>query len=132
VQLKGIPDSNYADLFDDAKARAGLDGLVTLNYTDVPDPLEFYTQIAVPNVPENFDGYHNPKVINELDAARASGDIDKRAQLTSEAEQGIAKDVVWIPIVGVNTRLFMNNRITGAPSTFVYLYYPWAAQLGTP
>jgi peptide/nickel transport system substrate-binding protein len=132
VQLRGIPDSDYADLFDDAKARQGLDGLVTLNYTDVPDPLEFYTQIAIPSVPENFDGFHDTKVINALSAARASGNIDKRAQLTSQAEQAIAKDVVWVPIVGVNTRLFMNNKITGAPSTFVYLYYPWAAQLGTP
>jgi hypothetical protein len=25
-------------------------------------------------------------------------------------------------------RLIMNNRVTGAPSTF--LYYPWAADLG--
>jgi peptide/nickel transport system substrate-binding protein len=54
----------------------------------------------------------------------------ERARLTSQAEALITKQVVWLPIVGVNTRLLMNNRITGAPSTFVYLYYPWAAQLG--
>jgi peptide/nickel transport system substrate-binding protein len=130
VTLRAVPDATYANLFDSASARAGLDGLMTLNYTDVPDPLEFYTQISIPNVPENFDGYHDTKVINLLGRARESGNPAERARLTSQAEALITKQVVWLPIVGVNTRLFMNNRITGAPATFVYLYYPWAAQLG--
>lgn len=130
IVLRGIPDSTYANLFDDPKARAGLDGLITLNYTDVPDPLEFYTQIAIPNVPENFDGYDNKQVVNLLAQARESGDPTTRAQLTVQAQTLMTKQVVWIPIVGINTRLFMNNRITGAPSTFDYLYYPWAADLG--
>jgi peptide/nickel transport system substrate-binding protein len=130
IVLRGIPDSTYANLFDDPKARVGLDGLITLNYTDVPDPLEFYTQIAIPNVPENFDGYDDTQVVNLLGQARASGDPTTRAQLTVKAQTLMAKQVIWIPIVGVNTRLFMNNRITGAPSTFDYLYYPWAADLG--
>jgi peptide/nickel transport system substrate-binding protein len=130
IVLRGIPDSTYANLFDDPKARAGLDGLITLNYTDVPDPLEFYTQIAIPNVPENFDGYDDKQVVSLLSQARESGDPTTRAQLTVKAQALMAKQVIWIPIVGVNTRLFMNNRITGAPSTFDYLYYPWAADLG--
>ena len=130
IVLRGIPDSTYANLFDDPKARAGLDGLITLNYTDVPDPLEFYTQIAIPNVPENFDGYNDPQVANLLAQARESGNPTTRAQLTVKAQTLMTKQVIWIPIAGVNTRLFMNNRITGAPSTFVYLYYPWAADLG--
>jgi peptide/nickel transport system substrate-binding protein len=130
IVLRGIPDSTYANLFDDPKARAGLDGLITLNYTDVPDPLEFYTQIAIPNVPENFDGYNDTQVAGLLSQARESGDPATRAELTVKAQALMAKQVIWIPIVGVNTRLFMNNRITGAPSTFVYLYYPWAADLG--
>jgi peptide/nickel transport system substrate-binding protein len=28
--------------------------------------------------------------------------------------------------------LFMNKRITGAPASFCYLYYPWARDLGAP
>lgn len=130
VTLRAIPDSVYTNLFDEASARKGLDGLVSLNYTDVPDPLEFYTQIAIPNVPENFNGYDDKQVVNLLARARESGNPNQRARLTSQAQATITKQVVWIPIVGLDTRLFMNNRITGAPSTFVYLYYPWAAQLG--
>jgi peptide/nickel transport system substrate-binding protein len=130
IKLHAVPDSSYANLFDDPKARAGLDGLVTLNYTDIPDPLEFYTQIVMPGVPENFDNYDNPQVVKLIEQARAAGDPDTRARLTAQAQAIITRDVVWFPIAGVQTRLFMNNKITGAPSSFVYLYYPWAADLG--
>jgi peptide/nickel transport system substrate-binding protein len=33
-------------------------------------------------------------------------------------------------VVDSSTRRFMNKRVTGAPASFVYLYYPWAAELG--
>ena len=36
-----------------------------------------------------------------------------------------------IPLDIYPERLFMNKRITGAPSSFsTFLYYPWAAELG--
>jgi peptide/nickel transport system substrate-binding protein len=27
--------------------------------------------------------------------------------------------------------MYMDDSITGAPASFVYLYYPWAADLGS-
>jgi peptide/nickel transport system substrate-binding protein len=45
--------------------------------------------------------------------------------------QTIAMDELpWIPIVDPAVRLFLNDRVTGVPASFVYLYYPWAADLG--
>jgi peptide/nickel transport system substrate-binding protein len=35
-----------------------------------------------------------------------------------------------VPGLARASRLWMNNRITGAPASFSYVYYPWAASLG--
>jgi hypothetical protein len=34
------------------------------------------------------------------------------------------------PIIRINERVFLNNRLTGAPARFPYQYHPWAASIG--
>lgn len=36
----------------------------------------------------------------------------------------------WVPIADLATRVYLDRSITGVPASFVYLYYPWAADLG--
>lgn len=36
-----------------------------------------------------------------------------------------------VPGVFSSSRLWMNKRLTGAPASFDYVYYPWAALLGS-
>ena len=57
-------------------------------------------------------------------------------QLGKEVINGVrnifVRDLPWIPLVAPSVRVFENNRLTGAPKSFVYLNYPWAADLGAP
>lgn len=48
------------------------------------------------------------------------------AQLQKKA----AEEVLWIPVAEWPTAVFLNKRITGAPTTISYLYHPWAADVG--
>jgi peptide/nickel transport system substrate-binding protein len=34
------------------------------------------------------------------------------------------------PGISHSSRLWMNNKISGAPASFSYVYYPWAASIG--
>ena len=51
-------------------------------------------------------------------------------KLVAEIQTKVMDQTPWIPIVAPAVRLYLNKRVTGVPASFVYLYYPWAADLG--
>lgn len=129
VRLKAFPTSTYTTFFFDQSARNQVDAFFTTNYTDLADPLQMYTGF-VPGHFYNYSGYDNPKVTSAIESALRTEDPAARAKLVIEAQAQITQDLPIIPIVEPANRLFMNNRITGAPASFDYLYYPWAADVG--
>jgi len=130
VTEKSVSAANYINFFTDPKARAGVDGFFTINYPDFADPLALYEPISQPGGFNNYFDYNNPTVTKLLTQARFEPDPNKRAQLTTQAQVQITKDLPWIPLAIPNTTVIMNKRITGAPSSFQYMFGPWAAQLG--
>ena len=46
------------------------------------------------------------------------------------AQKIITDQLVWIPLVAPNTVLVMNKKVTGPPSTFSFMFGPWASYLG--
>ena len=130
VEPEGIPSAQFGAFFSDPEARKGHDAFVTSNYMDVPDPLAFLRTIMGTGGSQNYNDYSNPKVDKLLDQAAAASDEEERAELVNQVQEIAMDDLPWIPIVDPAVRLFMGNRITGVPASFVYLYYPWAADLG--
>lgn len=130
VEPKGVPSAQFGAFFSDPKAREGYGGFVTTNYMDVPDPLVFLRTIVGSGGSQNFSGYENPKIDKLIAQAEATKDEEQRAQLVAQIEALAMTDLPWLPIVDPAVRLFMNDRVTGVPASFVYLYYPWAADLG--
>lgn len=127
---KGVPSAQYGAFFSDAKARKGYGGFMTTNYMDVPDPLSFLRTMAVKGGSQNYNGYDNPQVAQLLGDAAGTLDENKRATLVSQALTIWEQDMPWIPMVAPAVRLYLNNKVSGVPASFCYLYYPWAADLG--
>lgn len=130
IEPTGVPGAQFGAFFSDPKARAGADAFVTTNYMNVADPLIHLASIANPGGVQNYSGFSDPQITDLLAKAKATSDDDARAKLTVQAEALIMDKEPWLPVVDSSTRLFMNKKITGAPASFVYLYYPWAADLG--
>ncbi len=130
VEGEGVPSARFGAFFSDPEAREGHDAFVTYNYMDVPDPLAYFRSIVGTGGSQNYNGYSNDEVDDLLALAAATDDEDERAELVNEAQEIIMADLPWIPIVDPAVRLFLNDRVTGVPASFVYLYYPWAADLG--
>jgi peptide/nickel transport system substrate-binding protein len=130
IQPKAVPSAQYGAFFSDEKARAGYDGFMTTNYMDIPDPLAFLRTVAAKGGSQNFNGYDDPQVQSLIDQAAAASDEKERAKLVAEIQTKVMDQTPWIPIVAPAVRLFLNKRVTGVPASFVYLYYPWAADLG--
>lgn len=132
VVLQNVSPSNYFNYFSDPKAYGSIDAFSTTNYGDYADPSALYITLAVPRPigNQNYNGYSNPKVTADLNAARSEPDPTKRAQYTVAAQKIITEQLVWIPLVAPDTVLVMNKKVTGPPATFSYMNGPWAAYLG--
>lgn len=130
LEPTGVPSAQFGGFFSDPEARKGYDGFVTTNYLSSPEPLLHLISVAKTGSDQNYSKFSDAKVDAALDAAMAEPDAQKRAELTVEAEALIMAAQPWVPINDLAVRLYMDNSITGAPASFVYLYYPWAADLG--
>lgn len=130
LEPTGVPSAQFGAFFSDPEARKGFDGFVTTNYLSAPDPLLHLISVAKTGSDQNYAGFSDAKVDAALDAAIAESDDQKRAELTVEAEALIMAEQPWVPINDLAVRMYMDNSITGAPASFVYLYYPWAADIG--
>ena len=55
---------------------------------------------------------------------------DKRAALVAKAERLTMQQLPWIPDVEPTTVLLLGKGLTGAVSSFAYMFAPWANMLG--
>lgn len=130
LNIKTLPVGKYAPLFFDAKARQGIDMFLTGWYTDIPEPLNMWATIFTSKGVSNYNGYTNPEYDRLIDEAISAEDPEARAALINKAQEIVTADVPWIPLYAPDVRVFLSNRVTGVPTTFVYLYYPWLADIG--
>lgn len=135
IKLVQVPGSQLLAIAFNPKARIAYD--IMLQYTgyfDIPEPLEQALFSLKPGALFNYLNYSNKTVGNEIKQANGTANAEKRALLVNRImAQAIGHDEAQVPFVNYAERLFMNNRVTGAPAGMpVYLYYPWAARLGSP
>jgi peptide/nickel transport system substrate-binding protein len=132
MAVKTLPTVQYEELIFSEKARKGIDWTTgNNNYIDQAEPLQVLYYWGRSNSPYNLDGFKSSEVDSLFAQARAQADPEKRAELAIKALQKWVAPVNNIPLYLYPERLFMNNRITGAPASFsTLLYYPWAAALG--
>lgn len=127
-----VPKSaaDYISFFIDPAAFTSVDGFFTVNYPDFADPLAIYSTMIAPDGSQAFNGYADPVAQDLVARARVEADDDARAALVVELQSLITEEMLWIPMVSPTQPLVLNKRLTGAPSTFQYMFGPWAAYLG--
>lgn len=129
-RFKAVSAQNYINFFIDPKAREGVDGFLTLNYPDYADPAAFYQTFVQPDGSQNYSGFKDTEITDALEQARAEADPDARAKLVAQAGDRMMEQLPWIPLAQLNSLLITSNKITGAPSSFVYMGGPWANRIG--
>jgi peptide/nickel transport system substrate-binding protein len=132
VRITGLPDQQYGSLFIDPKARAAYDSFLTINYMEYPEAANMYISYATKGGAQDFNGYSDPTVEQNLDKAQGTADPVARAGYVLAAQKVIDQDLPWIPIVQPRALLFQNKAVTGAPLTFSYMDNAWAASVGAP
>jgi peptide/nickel transport system substrate-binding protein len=130
VELESTSAANYINFFIDPKARENVDGFFTVNYPDYADPAGLYGTLVLPDGSQNYSGYANEEVTRLMNEARSEFDDATRAQKVVDAQKIITDELPWIPVVSPTSVLVMNKGVTGAPTSFQYMFGPWAASLG--
>jgi peptide/nickel transport system substrate-binding protein len=130
VKLDSVSAANFINFFTSAKARQGVDGFPTVNYGDYADPAALLASIVLPGAPQNYDNFNDPQITSLLNQARGTKDDDARARLVVKAEELAAKSLPWIPDAQPTSVLMLNSSLTGATSSFAYMFAPWANNLG--
>jgi peptide/nickel transport system substrate-binding protein len=130
VVLKSVSAQNYINFFTDPKARAGIDGFLTVNYGDYADPAALLSTLVLPGGSQNYTNFNNPKITGDLEQARSTANLGKRAALVAAAEKLTMQQLPWIPNVQPTSLLLLGKGLTGAVASFAYMFAPWADALG--
>jgi peptide/nickel transport system substrate-binding protein len=130
VVLKSVSAQNYINFFTDPKARAGIDGFLTVNYGDYADPAALLSTLVLPGASQNYTNFNNPKITADLEQARSTANLNARAALVAAAEKLAMQQLPWIPDVQPTSLLLLGKGLTGAVASFAYMFAPWANNLG--
>ncbi|MFE2978438.1 ABC transporter substrate-binding protein [Streptomyces sp. NPDC059258] len=129
IRLKSIAPNAFTALFTDPGAREGIDMFPLTYYNSITDPLDLLTNFKT-GAYLNFAGYSDKRYDEGVERATAAYDPERRARIVAKLQRHAAESLLWIPVAEWPTSLFLNRRITGAPTTIAYMYYPWAADVG--
>lgn len=129
AEITSIPADQYYAVYTDESAREGIDLYLTGWGTDFADPTQIYQYFTTGNI-YNFTGYSNPELDDLVASAAATDDLQERAETIIEAQDIVVGESLWIPIYAARNTVFLNERITGAPASYVQLHHPWAATIG--
>ncbi|WP_405426577.1 ABC transporter substrate-binding protein [Streptomyces erythrochromogenes] len=129
IRLKTIAPNAFTALFTDPQAREGIDMFPLTYYDSITDPLDLLQNFKT-GAYMNFAGYSDPEYDRLVDQATAAYPTEQRMDIEAKLQRHAAEQLLWIPVSEWPTALFMNKRITGAPTTISYMYHPWAADVG--
>jgi len=130
IELKSIPLDKYNELYFNPAARAGIDIFPSINNPIAPEPAPFLSDMATPDGPYNFLGWTNPKVTDLLEKSRATEGDDARARLVAQADELITAGLPQIPLAHPYNVLYLNKKLTGAPTSYSYAAGAWANLIG--
>jgi peptide/nickel transport system substrate-binding protein len=129
VKVRTIAPDAFSALFTDPKAREGIDMFPETYYLSITDPMDLLTNFQTGNY-QNYAGWSDPTYDKLVQRAVATDDPAQRLAIEAELQRIAVDQNLWIPAAEWPTAVFMNKRITGAPTTISYLYHPWAADVG--
>ncbi len=84
----------------------------------------------LPDGPDNFDGFSDSRMQSDLERARRTADPEARVELVTAVGDRFMELLPWIPLVVPRQQLVLSRDLTGVPTSFAYVFAPWANGLG--
>ncbi|MFE5795601.1 ABC transporter substrate-binding protein [Streptomyces sp. NPDC056503] len=129
IRLKTVAPNAFTALFTDPRAREGVDMFPLTLYNSITDPLDLLANFKT-GAYLNYAGHSDKRYDALVDRAAAAYAPAERMEIEAQLNRLAAERFLWIPVAEWPTSVFLNKRITGAPTTIAYMYRPWAASVG--
>ncbi|MBC9936424.1 MULTISPECIES: ABC transporter substrate-binding protein [unclassified Leucobacter] len=132
VAVEVIPITSFTELYFDAKAREAYDAFIVWEYgAGVADPVVSMSEFT-PLSAYNYGNYDDQVLTQSVADALTTLDPDARAEILVKGQARMVEDLPLINVVTLENRVYQNDRITGATASRASLYFPWAANIGSP
>jgi peptide/nickel transport system substrate-binding protein len=130
VEVTGKPNSVVqVDVYDPA-AIANYDVITNEWNADYRDPRVLFNAMRLPRWSQITT--EDPQFNTLMDEAIAAQSPQERTRLELAVQKRASELDDWIPVAYIYNRLWMNNRITGAPAAWAWWCYPYLATVGAP
>ncbi|GAB3671229.1 glutathione ABC transporter substrate-binding protein GsiB [Actinocorallia lasiicapitis] len=129
-EITTLSADKYGALFTDPEARKGVDMFLTFWYTSITDPLDIYANVQSGNF-ANYGGWSDKTYDAAVDKALAADDVTARRALTADVQEIATRELPWLPLYAAPVNVFVGKKITGVKPSIAYMYYPWAAEIGS-
>jgi peptide/nickel transport system substrate-binding protein len=130
VEIRALQPLDLSNFYYKPEFRKGYDGVLSVSFSDLPDPLNFLPYVIYPDAYFNYTGWKSPEAVELTDRARRTLDPEARAELLLRVLELEAADRVTIPLLGLANISFISDEIGGAPTSFAYLWLPDFAYMG--
>ncbi|WP_327699189.1 ABC transporter substrate-binding protein [Streptomyces sp. NBC_00459] len=120
----------YSTMLYDSEARKGTDLLLSANFNGAPDPLEYLGFVFTPGGPYNWAGYEDQKVFDAVAEARQTFDTAERVKLLTDSQSAWEKAATGTSLVNTYEVSYLGKDLTGATTSFPYLFTPSLALIG--
>lgn len=131
LTVRQLPALQFSSMFYDPTYRKGLDFALAETFLDIPDPLDWVPNLALTHGIFNWVGFSDPVVDSALTKAQQTSDPRTRAALIISAQRRWEARTLAVPLLSLHEVTYMNNGITGAPTSFAYLFSPSLARIGS-
>ncbi|MDT0141627.1 ABC transporter substrate-binding protein [Microbacterium sp. PRC9] len=128
--IETVSPSAYTALFSDPSAREGIDLFYTSWYLSSPDPLEMYSVLRTGEF-SNYGNWSDPDFDALVNEAVTIDDPAARSEVTAQAQRIANEQLPWLPLFQGPMTLFLGDRVTGVAPSVAFMYYPWAATIGS-
>jgi peptide/nickel transport system substrate-binding protein len=130
IKIASLPTSQFNNLYYDPKARRPYDAMAVEEYgAGVAEPIVSLSEFT-PLSAYDYGDLRDPGVTNGVRTAQQTYDDAARARAITGAQAALVKTNGAITVAGVLNSVYQGPKITGAPASLSFLYYPWAAQEG--
>jgi len=130
VEIRPLQPLDLSNFYYKPEFRKGYDGVLSVSFSDHPDPLNFLPYVVYPDSYFNYSGWDSPEAVRLTDRAQRTLDPEARAEMLMQVLKLEADDRVTIPLLGLANVSFISNAIGGAPTSFAYLWMPDFASMG--
>ena len=132
VEVKGLSTNVFNNLYYDAKARSPYDAFLVQEYgAAVADPIVTLSEFT-PLSDYNYGNLDIPAVTDSISMAIRTYDDDTRAEYVTKAQAALVDQLGVVTVGNQLSSVYQGSKITGAPASLAFLYYPWAAEVGAP